>query len=192
MPSCPKCKTGELEPTQPAPGLAARKCDQCQGLLLDLLSYRDWRERLPGAPTFADNQHALADVPAAHGGDAKKALLCPRCQRLMTKYRVSSEQDNRLDFCVHCADVWLDTGELSLLDTPSLAGDLGRIFTRPWQNSIREDRTAQMRQDHLAEHLGADLAKVQSFASWLADHPERDRILAYLLGDSLADSLGKT
>ena len=172
--SCPKCEAGALEPTQPAPGLAARQCGQCHGLLIDLLTYRQWREALGHSPTFG----RAGAITAAE--DSRRALLCTRCQRLMTKYRVSDAHDNRLDFCVHCADVWLDSGELALLNDPELDGDLGKVLTRPWQNVVRENISRRLQDDRLAEQLGDDLQRVRDFGQWLAEHPERDRILAYL------------
>ena len=160
------------------PGLPARQCVDCRGVLLDLLTYRQWRELQTQDVHFGQN-HALAEADVATE-DTSKALLCGKCQRIMTKYRVSGESANRLDFCVHCADVWLDAGELALLDTPNLQGDLGRVFTTPWQQALTKGLTTQLATDNLQAHLGPDLAQVESFSQWLAEHPQRSRILAYL------------
>jgi len=178
MQRCPKCVDSQLQPVQPAAGLAARQCVDCHGLLLDLLSYRQWREQLAAPVDFA-NQHHLGEA-GKEADDTTKALLCTKCARLMTKYRVSGNSDNRLDFCVHCSEVWLDDGELALLDTPHLDGDLGRIFTAPWQQAVVRSRSDRLAVANLAEHLGQDLDRVEVFATWLAGHPERPRILAYL------------
>ncbi len=144
-------------------------------MLLDLLTYRQWREALGHSPTFGRAGAMTTEE------DSRRALLCCRCRRLMTKYRVSGEHENRLDFCAHCSDVWLDSGELALLNDPELDGDLGRVLTRPWQNAVRETISRALQTQRLQEQLGTDLPRVQEFAQWLAEHPERDRIIAYLL-----------
>ncbi len=182
MPNCPSCEEQSLLPIQPLDGLVARQCASCEGMLLDLLVYRQWRE----SSAEALNQHQLSAEPQASGDsqatpeDTKQALLCPGCSRIMTKYRVTGELANRFDFCVHCSDVWMDVGELELLNTTNLQGDLARIFTQPWQRQLVSDQQAQMGEANLASHLGSDLSKVEDFAGWLVAHAERTRIFAYL------------
>lgn len=178
MPNCPSCEEQPLLPIQPLEGLVARQCGSCEGMLLDLLVYRQWRE----ASAEALSEHQLSAEPSTEVAleDTKKALLCPGCARLMTKYRVTGELANRLDFCAYCSDVWMDVGELALLNTANLQGDLGRIFTQPWQRQIVSKQQAQMGEANLASHLGQDLPRVEDFANWFVQHKERTRIFAYL------------
>lgn len=177
MANCPTCEAQPLLPVQPMEGLVARQCGACEGMLLDLLVYRQWRETYADSPSL----HQLSAAPAGDAlEDTKRALLCPGCARIMTKYRVTGEVANRFDFCVHCSDVWMDVGELTLLNTADLQGDLGRIFTQPWQRRLVSSQQAQMGDANFASHLGQDLPKVEAFANWLATHAERTRIFAFL------------
>lgn len=178
MANCPTCESQPLLPVQPLDGLVARQCGECEGLFLDLLVYRQWREASAEQP--GGHQLSAAPDPASSPSDTKRALLCPGCERIMTKYRVTGESRNRFDFCAHCSDVWMDSGELALLNTADLKGDLGRIFTQPWQRNLVTQKLEQMGEANLSVHLGGDLEPVEAFADWLVAHPERTRIFAYL------------
>jgi hypothetical protein len=105
---CPVCKNPDLRPTMIEDLLPSMGCDNCKGSLVSLLYYRHWAEN--HKPQYCAPS-AVTEVPA----DTTNALHCPKCTRLMTKYRLSGTVGNRLDVCRSCDEAWLDGGEWQLL-----------------------------------------------------------------------------
>lgn len=176
MALCPQCDDSVLVHTMLTEGLAGHSCGKCLGTLVSLVSYRAWRERMP--------RGAVADTPAAvaDAADSIGAKKCPKCRSLMSKYRISAERHNRLDYCPHCEEIWLDDGEWELVESLVSAGDFARVFTQAWQYSVREGVTAAMQEQRLRELLGHDYQRVLQFASWLGDQPARAEILELIRG----------
>ena len=175
MASCPQCESTGLRHTLLAEHLPAHGCDACSGILLSLVAYRNWRESNPAA---SDEASATDDAVAVE--DSANAKGCPKCRGIMTKYRISSDVDNRVDFCARCEDVWLDDGEWELLEGLASSGHLTKIFTQPWQRKIREDLSEANHAARLADRLGDDWDRFSKFESWLQDHDAKGQILAYL------------
>src|ERR1044072_6285225 len=101
MALCPQCDHSILVHTLLAEGLAGYSCGKCLGTLVSLVAYRAWRERGVG----------IRDVPAAtlddaDAADSTGAKKCPKCRSLMSKYRISADKTNRLDYCAHCEEIW--------------------------------------------------------------------------------------
>jgi len=97
----------------------------------------------------------------------------------MTKYRLSSSVDNKLDYCANCDVAWLDDGEWGQLDNMGLRMNLGTVFTQPWQRRVREDQVKQLRNLSLQEKFGQDFSRLSEFRSWLLAHPQYAEILAW-------------
>ena len=164
---CYRCEDKELEPTWLASGLAARSCGTCDGVNLDLLTYRAWRESQ--AATL------LPDTPVESVAEGGGVLTCQRCARLMLRYRLSPEHDNYVDLCAMCDQVWLDGGEWELLGSLHLAGQLTEIMTRPWQSKLRTEQAQQRTRAQLEDEVGAEgVARLADFASWYEQLEEKE------------------
>ena len=177
MALCPQCDHSILVHSLLAEGLAGYSCGKCLGTLVSLASYRAWREgagrgQLPATPAAVP-----VDSDAADSIAAKK---CPKCRSLMSKYRISAEKTNRLDYCPHCDEVWLDDGEWQLVEGLALSGDFARVFTQAWQNSVQVEVTEAMEAERLRSLLGPDYSRVEELRAWLERHPRRLEILARL------------
>ena len=61
--------------------------------------------------------------------DTNAAITCPKCARLMTKYKMSGFVANRLDVCPGCDEAWLDGGEWELLKALELSRKMPLVFT---------------------------------------------------------------
>src|SRR5262249_22681259 len=133
MAQCPQCADSTLVHTMLAENLAAYSCGRCLGTLVSLAAYRAWREN-SGRDRLPVTAAAVAVGDAADSIAAKK---CPKCRSLMSKYRISAEKSNRLDYCPHCDEVWLDDGEWHLVEGLALSGDFARVFTQAWQYALR-------------------------------------------------------
>lgn len=174
MAQCPQCADSPLVHTMLAEDLAGYGCGRCLGTLVSLAAYRAWRE--------GSGRHRLTPTaPAEHeAADTANAKNCPKCRSLMSKYRISADKTNRLDYCTHCDEVWLDDGEWKLVESLVASGDFARVFTQAWQFGVRAGVSRAMEEDRLREMLGGDYALFEEFARWLGRQPARQAILAQL------------
>jgi Zn-finger nucleic acid-binding protein len=156
-------------------GLAGYSCGKCLGTLVSLVAYRAWRERTGGHET--PPAPAIADAVPADSVGAKK---CPKCRSLMSKYRISSEKANRLDYCPNCEEIWLDDGEWQLVESLVVSGEFTKVFTQAWQYAVRAGVTDAMAEQRLRELLGPDYERFTEFARWLDAQPAKQEIVAQL------------
>lgn len=174
---CPKCKSAELKPTKIEEGLPALGCSQCHGALLGLLYYRDWAERM-------GDSHPVPSVEliaSFESEDTTGAVSCPKCLRIMQKFRISGGSNNRLDLCTSCDEAWLDGGEWELLKALELSTEIPTVLSEQWQRKIRAELSEEARRQHFTKILGEnDLEIADEFRQWLKSHPRRNEILFYV------------
>ncbi|HEX6398473.1 MAG TPA: zf-TFIIB domain-containing protein [Steroidobacteraceae bacterium] len=176
MALCPQCDHSILVHTLLTDGLAGYSCGKCLGTLVSLVAYRAWREHAARGP-IRETAPATPDADAPDSVGAKK---CPKCRSLMSKYRISAEKTNRLDYCPHCEEIWLDDGEWELVEGLVISGEFTRVFTQGWQYAVRTGITGAMEEQRLRGLLGADYDRVAEFAEWLQTQPAKQEILARL------------
>jgi Zn-finger nucleic acid-binding protein len=176
MALCPQCDHSVLVHTLLTDNLAGYSCGKCLGTLVSLVAYRAWREHAA--------RDVLAPIPTATPDfdtpDSTGAKKCPKCRSLMSKYRISAEKSNRLDYCAHCEEIWLDEGEWQLVEGLVMAGEFNRVFGQAWQYAVRTNVTGAMEEKRLRDLLGPDHERVMQFAAWLRSQPARQEILARL------------
>ncbi len=174
---CPHCRTSDLKPTMIDEYLPAMGCDTCHGCLLSLLYYRHWAETQK-SPAIETERKAGAALETT---DTIAAIACPKCSRVMAKYKLSGGISNRLDVCSTCDEAWLDGGEWELLEALHLSHKIPTIFTDAWQRRIRREVTEETRRGILTRMIGADgTARVEQFRAWLAKNEHRSYIMTYL------------
>lgn len=174
MSSCPVCPQSGLKHTLISESLPAHMCPACEGLLISLVAYRQWREHVepPKRPDRPPTNVAVED--------SKDAIACSKCGSMMTKYRISSESPNRIDFCEPCEDIWLDHGEWEIVEDLAGSDHLWTILTQPWQRRIVTESIDKMEVERLQDLLGPDYEKIVELSRWLTGHASRDLILTYL------------
>ena len=177
MALCPQCDHSVLVHTLLTDNLAGHSCGKCLGTLVSLVAYRAWRESAAGRGALRATPAAVADTDPPDSTGAKK---CPKCRSLMSKYRITADKTNRLDYCPHCEEIWLDDGEWQLVEGLVVAGDFARVFTQAWQYAVRAGVNATMEEQRLRELPGDDYARFDDFARWLQSQPARQEILAQL------------
>lgn len=174
---CPKCKDTHLKPSKIDEGLSAMGCNQCEGALLSLLYYRDWAER-------SGSVHEAPSVELLKGFDSEdtvSALHCPKCSKIMHKFRISGGSSNRLDLCTSCDEAWIDGGEWALLKALELTKEMPLVFTESWQKKVRAEVSEELRRQRFEKIIGQDnLAKADEFRLWLKDNPHKHDILFYI------------
>jgi len=174
--NCPQCKGYQLEPKELEPGLVAGSCTKCQGALVSLMNYRFWADQQEFTKANAIETNVVETE------DNKKAQVCPKCAKLMTKFQIGADSSNRLDLCTGCDEAWLDSGEWKLLKQMDLADKLPKIFTDAWQRNIRLERQEKIHKKRYEKLLGeTDFAKLDAFKQWLDQHPEKAQIKQYLI-----------
>jgi len=175
MTNCPVCANAALVPTLLAEDLPAQGCADCHGVLLSLIAYRHWRERSGLVRAEAKPIAKPEEIQ-----ESASALKCPKCRGLMTKYAIAPQLGNRLDYCAHCEEAWLDGGEWELVEELAKSGRLTEVFTQPWQRKIREGISEARETERLERLLGGDYGKFLELRDWLDAHPARNQILAHL------------
>jgi Zn-finger nucleic acid-binding protein len=176
MAACPVCVASVLAPVQLNAGMPALGCGKCRGILVNLITYRDWRDRGGASETSLTDMLKVEEAPR----DSSAMLRCPKCTGFMTKYRVSANSKNRLDFCSNCDEVWLDSGEWKLLEALALNGKLTHIFSAPWQKQVLNIEMNQRFEETQKTLFGSDYAKLCDIREWVATHPKKNEMLAYL------------
>ena len=125
---CPQCKGYKLEPKEIETGLVAGSCPKCSGVLIPLMNYRYWIDQ--GIKVKIETSDIVTE-------DNNKAKQCPKCSRLMTKFAIGSDAENKIELCNNCDEAWLDKGEWQLLKLLDVHNKLPLIFTDAWQRNIR-------------------------------------------------------
>lgn len=175
---CPRCKTHDLLPTLIEEYLAAMACPECHGSLVSLLYYRHWAETQKADALQAPGTNV------SRPRDTTTALMCPKCSRVMAKYKLVGDLDNRLDVCSTCDEAWLDDGEWELLEQLQLSHTMPSIFTDAWQRRLRNEKTEETRRSILKTTVGeAAAAKIEEFRAWLNAQKSKSTILTYLYRD---------
>jgi Zn-finger nucleic acid-binding protein len=160
--------------------LAALSCPGCQGSLVSLLYYRHWAETQK-PPAGARDPGEEETTITLETTDTTTALMCPKCSRVMMKYKLTGTVSNRLDVCSLCDEAWLDRGEWELLEALHLSHEIPSIFTEAWQRRIRHELAEGTRRLSLARLIGdGAVARVEEFAAWLRGNKHKSRILQYL------------
>jgi Zn-finger nucleic acid-binding protein len=172
---CAVCKTLTLTSTSLDEGLPAHTCGQCGGVLLSARDYRRWLDSHPASGP--EQAPAGRSIEAA---DSAQTKICGECGHLMLRYSVGHGTGIALDQCGACNAMWFDRGEWESLKARNLQGEVHLIFTAPWQTAVRRE-DARVRLDAIyRQRFGADYEEVKRMRGWMAQHPERDTIVAYL------------
>ncbi len=170
---CYRCNEAVLSPVRLADGLPAKCCSQCSGVLLDLLTYRAWKEDYVGAQPTAFNPSDVQD------GDS--ALQCRSCSKLMLRFRVAAEYSNYVDVCSTCDVAWLDGGEWELLEHLDAADKLTDIMSAPWQASLRRQQMASLTEADLQKNVGEEgIQTLKAFVDWYSALSDKSAVSRYL------------
>ncbi len=173
---CPKCKTDTLKATKFEQDLLGFECKSCKGTLISLMNYREWVERSQDNAMGGRVTAIITEIP-----DTRNALLCPKCGKVMVKYRISGYTNSFLDTCSACDFTWLDKGEWQLLKSLRLSSTMPKVFTESWQRRVRKDISERSRKQRMRSLVGdQDFAKVEELRTWLQHNPHKAQIIFYI------------
>ncbi len=175
---CTACKVGVLSPSFIDSLFRAHTCNNCGGNWILIEDFLAWKENNPEHKF--DDQLQYEEEPS----ESSKALFCPVTGSLMTKFRISSNTNHRIDYSISTGGIWLDQGEWPLLKKEGVAGSLNTIVTQSWQNKIRTENTKDNFINLYESKFGEeDYSKIKELKAWLQEHPQKIDLRAYLLAD---------
>ena len=173
---CPRCGTRELEPKEIDVGLHAQVCADCNGKWIEFASYERWLKRIESAPLEPDSDLSGLTIP-----EFELARMCPRCRRILIKYKVGSSVPFKVDRCSSCAGIWLDENEWEVLRSRNLHDDLHKIFTDHWQGEVSREETRSALEAIYEKKFGPDdYAKILDFKKWVDEHDKAHEIISFI------------
>jgi len=177
---CPVCLNTELKLQDIDRGLSAGVCLSCNGRWISLQSYQAWLEFEDHEQVKAEENNKAGSVP-----NNDRARICPKCKRILTKYKIAVESALNIDRCTICSGVWLDEADWATLKNKKLHLALDKIFTDHWQNEIRLDDTKVALAGINREKFGREnFELVRSFKKWVFEQKNPEEILSYLSDSS--------
>ena len=169
---------GALRRAELDSGLPAFECSRCDGRWVRFGDFLGWRERQPGEVPETPSHDSVAVTPEPSPTGPRR---CADCGHLLTRYRVGHGVAFALDQCGRCNGVWLDAGEWEALRGRGLHDNLHQVFGPGWQHGVRTEEQRRATEAQFERQLAApDFARTREFGAWLAEHPRRSEVLAYL------------
>ena len=161
MRKCPVCSV-DLVPTD-YEGFRVMQCTGCGGHLVPLQRFQSIKRVNRKSP-----DELKAEASSQFSASSLKTLRCPRCHMAMRKKRADLPVlDLQTDVCRRCELVWLDGGELALLqmgyqatskfiDAQEFKRRMHELEASPERKARFEDALAKlpMAKDPLEEVLG--------------------------------------
>lgn len=176
---CTSCKSGSLFPSFIEGQFRAHTCSSCGGNWILIEDYVSWKERNSDYKFNDDISFEEADI-----SDSKKALICPVSGTIMRKFRISSNNEHKLDYSSVVGGLWLDKGEWELLKNAGLASCLNSVVTKNWQTKIRQESAQNNFSDIYEAKFGNETySKIKELRSWLLAQEQKSDLRAYLLAE---------
>lgn len=174
---CSSCKVGTLEASKLDGLFNSHSCTHCAGDLILLGDFMQWQKRNPESDLNADAEVNVVSE------ETSNAMICPLSGTIMTKYRISSDTEHRLDLSPTINAVWLDKGEWNLLKEKGLANKLNTIFTNHWQHNIHDEETSETLNELYTKKFGERFSEIKLFKKTLTKMNNPREVIAYLLSD---------
>jgi Zn-finger nucleic acid-binding protein len=172
---CPACHQQTLRHTELEPLLPCYRCERCGGQWIRGEHYLRWL-------THPDRKPMEPAPAAGEIHDSTRAMICPECGRLLSRYRVGHGADFVVDHCAGCGGIWLDRHEWESLERMHLADRIHHIFSSAWQAQNLREQQQRAAAQLLIDRIGADhFAELTRMTEWIRSHPRRQEIRAFLL-----------
>lgn len=118
---CPKCKI-EMEEIM-IEEIIIDRCAQCKGIWLD---YGELEALIRGGVVKRVEPEGILPNKEADKITGK----CPRCRVILWRRKVY-DRDFHVEVCPSCFGVWLDEGELRLIDADKLLPIIQKLISEP-------------------------------------------------------------
>ena len=179
MKSCPVCLI-HLNRTLLDSNLPAFSCSNCHGIWISANEYLSWLA--PGTLLPVDEIDIERDFETPFPvSDNDKALTCPDCGRFLRRFQIWPNSRFHLDRCSSCNGIWFDRNEWQTLQAQGLHKQINIFFTEIWQEKLRsEEITGRFEKMYMEIFGPEDYEKVKNIRNWLTNHPNGNRLIAYL------------
>ena len=187
MPKCPKC--GVPLCATAYEGVRVQVCPECRGTLVESPCLRAIERRRERHWTGDEQRRITARVMA---GDAASPVRCPKCFMYMEKVRASRGGVTfHLDRCALCDAMWLDPGELDLVQIQYEQEIDGRT-PEDWDRIERAARAELAFTEQSREQSEAEVASVYSVVGGVGYGPLGVAVaVAREAAESLQEGLGE-
>ncbi len=169
---CPACASKEFSQVLLQGDLPVLNCKACNGIWVDLDTYRAWRHLVAESPEAVH----VAEIE----DDGDMARLCPKTRRLMTRVKVSNETPFRLDYSAAAQGVWLDEGEWEVLLALGLERQLDEVVSDRWQRNLQTQAGRERLAAAQRGRFGDDYDELLRIRKWLQDRPNAAEMIAFL------------
>lgn len=176
---CTICNVGELLPINLKKTLHCLQCNHCQGNWIKLSHYLAWQATQEPSTAAVDDINVEVDAI-----ESKLALTCPETGGVMTKFKITSDTNHRIDWSSSAGALWLDKGEWELLVAKGVADKMNRIFTDQWQKKIRDETKRNNKEARYLKQFGENnYSRLKLVRSWLHEQKNEDKamMIAFLL-----------
>jgi Zn-finger nucleic acid-binding protein len=163
---CPVCEA-QLQ-VAPYEGVTVHVCPQCRGTLVEADRLRAIERRRERQWSEAELQAVATRVASSDGATRRR---CPRC--LMFMDRIDASWDAcafHLDRCEACKVVWLDEGELDLVQA-KYEKEVDSRTPEDWARIERVAVADMQLKENLRAEAEAEVAAVQSAAGAVGEGP---------------------
>lgn len=124
--ACPRCE-GALQRIRRR-DLALDVCRRCGGVWFDRAELDGLRHQHPRAFTYLDHAFTPRGEPRVV---VRGALICPLCAEALVPFSFPHAPQVELDGCPACGGIWVDRGELTLLEAAARTGEQPPEPVRP-------------------------------------------------------------
>ena len=181
--NCPACVTTDLERRDGPIGPAIHCCPKCIGRWLVFDDHLQWLESLP------PSSHATsANISSVHLAGVTviteaphKARLCPRCGKIISRYRFSPDHHCWLERCGSCAGIWFDRGEFEAVAAIVPLARIQHLFNDTHQHKVSSELAHRQHEQRCRAIVGDEaFDKAREFKAWIEQQPRRDVLMAYI------------
>lgn len=179
---CPACANAELERRENRAGPADFHCRSCSGCWLPFDDHLHWLESQPaGAPAACAGTEPPVTSSLPPSDVTQRVRLCPRCSKLLSRFRVSADHAVSIERCPACAGIWFDQGEREATLAIVPMSRIQHIFNDAHQHRIAAELRRRQHEERCRAIVGDEaLARTREFKAWLEQHPRQDVLRAYL------------
>ncbi|MBW4577922.1 MAG: zf-TFIIB domain-containing protein [Aphanothece sp. CMT-3BRIN-NPC111] len=181
--NCPKCKHLSLLDSSLAGNLPVKQCPDCTGIWIQSAEYEAWQKQQPQKQVEPELfAQLLNNEDSIQSPLDIKAGLCPECNRILSRAKVSVKTPFYVERCPSCSGIWCDEGEWNVLEKLGMHATIEQLFTSGWQARMREQQQAEQERQAVVDKVGSEIAvQVFELASVLEKHPNGDFAAAYMM-----------
>lgn len=174
---CPACTTDLAIDTGPLP--STHSCAKCKGHWVTYDRFEAWLGS--GSPGMR-----AGPVGAPPPSKRLKARVCPRCGRIMGMATLSNTPRVEVERCGGCNGVWFDGAEMEWAATSGVLARLYHVLNDSGQRRLDMERESAEHEGRVRAVLGpAVYAEAVRIKAWLDSQPQREVILAVLMGEEI-------